>query len=70
VKIVLSWLNELAPVGGDADALAALMNDLGLAVDDVDRVGQPVEGVIVARVLALRPHPDDEQGAKGRCRHW
>jgi phenylalanyl-tRNA synthetase beta chain len=58
MKIVLSWLNELAPVGADADALAELMNDLGLAVDDVDAVGQPVEGVIVARVLALRPHPD------------
>ena len=36
MKVVLSWLNELAPVGADADALAELMNDLGLAVDDVD----------------------------------
>ena len=58
MKVLLSWLNELAPVGDDADALAELMNDLGLAVDDVHRVGQPVEGVVVARVLALRPHPD------------
>ncbi len=58
MKVLLSWLNELAPVGDDADALAELMNDLGLAVDDVDRVGQPVDGVVVARVLALRPHPD------------
>ncbi len=58
MKVLLSWLNELAPVGDDADALAELMNDLGLAVDDVSLVGQPVEGVIVAKVLALRPHPD------------
>ncbi len=58
MKIVLSWLHELAPVGDDADALAELMNDLGLAVDDVERVGQPVDGVIVAKVLALRPHPE------------
>ncbi len=58
MKVVLSWLHELAPVGDDADALAELMNDLGLAVDDVDAVGQPVEGVVVAKVLALRPHPD------------
>ena len=58
MKVLLSWLNELAPVGDDADALAELMNDLGLAVDDVDRVGEPVDGVVVAKVLALRPHPD------------
>ncbi len=58
MRVLLSWLNELAPVGDDVDALAELMNDLGLAVDDVDRVGEPVEGVIVAKVLALRPHPD------------
>ena len=58
MKVLLSWLNELAPLGDDADALAELMNDLGLAVDDVDRIGQPVDGVIVAKVLALRPHHD------------
>jgi phenylalanyl-tRNA synthetase beta chain len=58
MRVLLSWLNELAPVGDDVDALAELMNDLGLAVDDVDRVGEPVEGVVVAKVLALRPHPD------------
>ena len=58
MKVLLSWLHELAPVGDDADALTELMNDLGLAVDDVEVVGQPVDGVIVARVLALRPHPD------------
>ena len=58
MKVLLSWLNELAPVGDDVDELAELMNDLGLAVDDVDRVGQPVDGVVVARVQALRPHPD------------
>jgi len=44
MRVLLSWLNELAPVGDDADALAALMNDLGLAVDVVDRVGEAVGG--------------------------
>jgi phenylalanyl-tRNA synthetase beta chain len=58
MRVLLSWLNELAPVGSDADALAELMNDLGLAVDEVERFGAAIEGVIVAKVLALRPHPD------------
>ena len=61
MRVLLSWLNELAPVGSDADALGELMNDLGLAVDDVEQVGAAVEGIVVAKVLALRPHPDAKQ---------
>ena len=39
------------------DALADTMSALGLAVEEVERVGAPVDGVIVAEVLALRAHP-------------
>jgi phenylalanyl-tRNA synthetase beta chain len=57
MRVVLSWLNELAPIGYDADALADEMSALGLAVDDVVRVGAAVEGVVVARVVRTRAHP-------------
>src|SRR5690606_25308754 len=39
------------------DEIAALCNDLGMEVEGVERVGEVPEGVVVARVLALRPHP-------------
>jgi phenylalanyl-tRNA synthetase beta chain len=58
VKIVLSWLNELAPLGHDADALAAAMNHLGLAVEEVVQVGASVPGVVTAKVLRTERHPD------------
>ncbi|MGE0880098.1 MAG: phenylalanine--tRNA ligase subunit beta [Acidimicrobiia bacterium] len=61
MKIVLSWLNDFAPFGTDADAIAELLNDLGMAVDAVERVGTPIEGVIVAKVLDLRRHPDADK---------
>jgi len=61
MKVLLSWLNELAPLGDDAEALAEVMDDLGLAVEARDRVGEPVAGVVVAEVLALRPHPDADK---------
>lgn len=61
MKVLLSWLNEIAPIGDDVDALAVLMNDLGLAVDAVERVGEPITGVVVARVLALRKHPSADR---------
>jgi phenylalanyl-tRNA synthetase beta chain len=61
MRVVLSWLNELAPFGDDADALADTMSAIGLAVDGVERVGEPVAGVITARVLSLRPHPQADR---------
>ena len=61
MRVLLSWLNDLAPVGDDVDALAHELSMLGMAVDDVERVGAPVEGVIVARVLQTRPHPDADK---------
>ncbi len=58
MKIVHSWLNELAAVGDDVDTIAATMTDLGLAVEEIIHVGATVEGVITARVVRTERHPD------------
>ena len=58
MKIVHSWLNELAPVGDDIDAIATTMTDLGLAVEEIIHVGNTVDGVITARVVRTERHPD------------
>jgi len=58
MKILLSWLNNYAEFGDDVDALAAAMTSLGLAVDDVERVGATVDGVVTARVIRTQAHPD------------
>ena len=58
MKIVHSWLNELAPLGDDVDKIAATMTDLGLAVEDILHVGATVDGVITARVVRTERHPD------------
>jgi phenylalanyl-tRNA synthetase beta chain len=58
MRIVHSWLNELAPLGDDIEAIAATMTDLGLAVEEIIHVGATVEGVITARVLRTERHPD------------
>ena len=58
MKIVLSWLNELAPVGDDAMALAEQMTALGMQVEQVITAGSTVPGVITARVLRTERHPD------------
>ena len=58
MRIVHSWLNELAPVGDDIDKIAETMIDLGLVVDEIIQVGATVDGVITARVVRTERHPD------------
>ncbi|MFM7045210.1 MAG: phenylalanine--tRNA ligase subunit beta [Ilumatobacteraceae bacterium] len=58
MKIVHSWLLDLAPLPDDVDAIAAALSDLGLAVDSVGAVGATVRGVVTARVLRTERHPD------------
>jgi phenylalanyl-tRNA synthetase beta chain len=61
MRVLLSWLNEFAPIGDDAETLADEMSALGLAVEELVRVGSTVDGVIVARVLDTRAHPDADK---------
>ena len=58
MKIVHSWLNELVSAGDDIDAIADVITNLGLNVEDIARVGSSVAGVITAKVLRTERHPD------------
>ena len=58
MKILLSWLNEFADFGDDVERIASGLTSLGLAVDGVERHGERVDGVVVAKVLRTEKHPD------------
>ena len=55
MKVLLSWLNEFAPLGDDADALGDVMSDLGMAVEEQAAVGEGLDGVVVAKILEISP---------------
>jgi phenylalanyl-tRNA synthetase beta chain len=61
VKVLLSWLNDLAPLGDDVEHLAAAMNELGLAVDGIEWFGAPAPGIVTAKVLETKRHPQAER---------
>ena len=61
MKVLLSWLREFAPFEGDPVALGDEMSDLGMAVESIDHLGQGLDGIVVAKVLDLRPHPDADK---------
>jgi phenylalanyl-tRNA synthetase beta chain len=62
MKLVLSWLDDLAPglapAGADPGPLADRCTALGLQVEEVLTVGSTVAGVITAKVLRTERHPD------------
>ena len=56
MKVLLSWLQEFAPIKGTPLDLGNHMSDLGMAVEEM-RVLNNLDGVVVAKVADLRPHP-------------
>ncbi len=62
MKVLLSWLREFAPeIDGDPVLLGEKLSALGLAVEEMTTTGEIVDGVVLARVLDLRPHPDADK---------
>lgn len=61
MKVLLSWLQEFTPIDMDPDELGLVMGDLGMAVESMDRIGEGLDGIVVSRVLDLRPHPNADR---------
>ena len=62
MKVLLSWLREFAPdIDGDPAALSDVLSALGLTVEEMIVTGSVPDGVVLGRVLELRPHPDADR---------
>ena len=62
MKVLLSWLREFAPgIDGDPAALGDALSALGLTVEETTVTGSAPDGVVLGRVLELRPHPDADR---------
>src|SRR5262245_7761739 len=61
MKVLLSWLREFAPIAADPDDIAHALGALGTPVEEMTRIGEGLDGIVVARVLRLRAHPDADR---------
>ncbi len=61
MKVLLSWLREFAPIEGDPDDIAVQLTDLGMELESVTRIGEGLDGIVVAQVLDIREHPDADK---------
>ncbi|MGH9092250.1 MAG: phenylalanine--tRNA ligase subunit beta [Acidimicrobiales bacterium] len=57
MRAPLSWLRDFAPFGTDPAPLVEALDDLGLVVEGVERVGEGLADVVVARVDEIGPIP-------------
>ncbi|MDZ7736149.1 MAG: hypothetical protein U5P41_08640 [Gammaproteobacteria bacterium] len=61
MKISLNWLKEFVDVPVDAETLAEQLSLIGLEVTAVESVHPGFEGVVVAEVETVAPHPDADK---------
>ncbi|MBX3028009.1 phenylalanine--tRNA ligase subunit beta [bacterium] len=61
MKVLLSWLRELVPIGLDTPALCDRLSAGGLVVDGVEVLGAEIRDVVVAEILSTAPHPSAER---------
>jgi phenylalanyl-tRNA synthetase beta chain len=60
VKVVVSWLEEYCPSDQSPEELAELLTSKGAEVEEIERPWDRLSGVVVARVLEVRDHPNSD----------
>lgn len=58
MRVLLSILREMADLPDDPEVVAGALNTLGMAVESVETSGDPVPGVVTARIVRTEKHPD------------
>ncbi|MGH9025436.1 MAG: phenylalanine--tRNA ligase subunit beta [Acidimicrobiia bacterium] len=61
MRAPLSWIRDFTPVQAPVPELVRALNQLGLEVDAVERPGEDIDGVLVARVLSVVRHPNADK---------
>jgi len=57
MKVSLNWLKDFVDIDMPAEALGHLLTMNGLEVEGIEAVGQSLDDIVVARILAVTPHP-------------
>lgn len=61
MKFSENWLRQHVSLGADSAALERRLTAIGLEVEGVERLGDGLEGVVVARILSCEKHPQADR---------
>ncbi|MGH2530208.1 MAG: phenylalanine--tRNA ligase subunit beta [Actinomycetota bacterium] len=60
MRVVVSWLRELCPTDLSPEELAEVLTAKGAQVEGIERPWERLDGVVVARVVQVRDHPNSD----------
>jgi phenylalanyl-tRNA synthetase beta chain len=61
LKVSLNWLREFIDIPLDVEELSNRLTMQGIAVDEIENERPDMEGVVVARVIAVERHPNADR---------
>ena len=61
MKFSENWLREIVAVEATHEVLIERLSAIGLEVEGVEPIGGPLEGVVVARIVACAKHPEADR---------
>lgn len=61
MKVLFSWLKEFVNIEADPELVAERLNFAGIAVESFEKIKPSFEGVITAKILSIRPHPNADR---------
>lgn len=61
MKVLFSWLKEFVNIEADPELVAERLNFAGIAVESLEKVKPTFKGVITAKILSIRPHPNADR---------
>ncbi len=61
MKISVNWLRQYVKTDLDAIEIADKLTLLGLEVEEIEKVGHDFEGMVVGKVIEVRPHPNADK---------
>ncbi len=61
MKFSENWLRELVEIKADRDALAHALTMAGLEVEELTVLGESLDGVVVAEIVAAEKHPEADR---------
>jgi len=57
MKLSLNWLKDYVDIEMSPDELGRLLTMTGLEVEDIEAVGNCLDEIVTAKILAVKPHP-------------
>jgi len=61
MKVPLSWLKEYIHLSQSTEEIATALTSMGLEVEGIEQRVLPFEGIVVAKIVDIQPHPNADR---------